>query len=216
MESYRADQVKRMNRTYLMISGALERGALTPRSALSWAARAGRGEDVSVIAALSGSPSTERANRRVQAHSNSQLAQQILALLGQAVDGAPDPSDDEFAGLFPVTQTTTLVYDPPDEHGNRPAPHTVPSVEETSTDNRYTPYASSRFDGRPGTMGQLGEIDDEQADSLYPQSGMTGAQAAQQQSIEQQEQRERERAIRAGALDPYSDEDLAALLFGER
>jgi hypothetical protein len=61
---YDAAQVKRMNATYMMISKALERGALTPRSALSWAARAGHGEDVSVIGALTGSESRAAQNRK--------------------------------------------------------------------------------------------------------------------------------------------------------
>ena len=207
-----AGQVKRMNATYLMISRALLRGALTPRGAVSWAARAGHGEDVSVIAALTGSSSTAAANRRVQAHSNSQLAQQILGLLGQAVDGAPAPDDDDFAGLFPVTETRTLVYDAPDERGIRPKPSTVPSVEDTATDNRYTPYASGRY---AGPIRQLGEIDDQRADTLFPRAGMTGAQSAQASAIARQEAAERERALRSCVLDPYTDDELTSLLFGD-
>lgn len=43
---------------------------------------------------------------------------------------------------------------------------------------------------------------------------MTAAQSAQASAIAQQEAREREAAIRAGALDPYTDEELTSLLFG--
>ena len=171
---YDAAQVKRMNATYMMISKALKRGALSPRSAVSWAARAGRGEDVSVVASLARSEWRAAENRKVAARSNSQLAQQILDLLGQAVDGAPGP-DDEFAAIFPPNDMprTTLIYDQNDD-GSRPAARAVPAAtmppgyQYGTTSNVHQAYASGRYEGRPGTLGQLGELDDEHADSLFP------------------------------------------------
>ena len=44
---------------------------------------------------------------------------------------------------------------------------------------------------------------------------MTAGASAQASAIAQQEAREREAAVRAGALYPYTDEDLLGLLFGD-
>lgn len=147
---YDAAQVKRMNATYMMISKALKRGALSPRSAVSWAARAGRGEDVSVVASLARSEWRAAENRKVAARSNSQLAQQILDLLGQAVDGAPGP-DDEFAAIFPPNDMprTTLIYDQNDDGRRRGLcpPRPCPPATSTgrpATCTRRTPAAGTR------------------------------------------------------------------------
>jgi hypothetical protein len=209
---YDAAQVKRVNAACRVIQAALERGALSPRSALSWAARYGRGEDVTAaVAAMTGSAWLREENKRVRAHSNSQIVQQIMDLLSQAVDGAPEP-DDEFDYLFPPsmnTTRTTLIYDAPDrDTGKRPAPRTVdpaivpPGYEYGTTSNQTNRWASAghrdRYD--PAVQG----ITDAEADRLFPGQGRTEAEAIARYRG----------AVAAGAVRPYSDGDLHDLLFG--
>jgi hypothetical protein len=109
----------------------------------------------------------------------------------------------------------TLIYDQNDD-GSRPPLRAVPDAtmppgyQYGTTSNVHQAYASGRR-----TMSQLGEIENERADSLFPQAGMTAGASAQASAIAEREARERDAAIRAGALDPYSDEDLLGVLFGD-
>jgi hypothetical protein len=185
--------IRKAYQTAKVIAAAVERGALSPHSALRWARRASAGEDVSVLPSLAGDARVAKANRRVAAHSNLAVLQQLTsALLGEL-----DPADEEFSSLFPpgsFTERTSLIYDAPDQRGNRRKPTTVPGVEETSTNNRYSPYASaSRYD-------DAWRITDAEGDLLWPPRTEAEAEA-------------RARAAAAG-IRPYSDDQLNDLIFG--
>ena len=71
-----------------VIMAAVGRQAVSPETAIRWARRAARGEDISAVGLLSAGTA-----RHVEAHSNANLAGQIMSILTQILEGMGGDGD---------------------------------------------------------------------------------------------------------------------------
>jgi hypothetical protein len=181
-----------------LIAAAVADGRLSPESALKWARRAARGEDISYISQLASYRPAQ-----ISAASQGQLMQQIVDALTALVPGAADPDDvdPEYLGLFPpqpgaLPQPRQSLYY---EQGN-PAAHPVDDPSYPSPDTSWDGY--TRASAATGDA----EITDDEAFTLFP---------PRTEAEERKQAATRAAMTQARAAAAGSDEEPYDRLFGD-
>lgn len=158
--------VRQLHAAQKLISAAVADGRLGPTSALKWARRAARGEDISFISQLA-----SVGPAKLSAAAQGQLMQQVVDALLKLVPGAaePDNVDPEYLHLFPPQPgalpqpRSTLYY----EQGD-PAPHPVDDPSYPSPDLSWDGYTRASGPLRRDRVEEPEELPDDEAAILFP------------------------------------------------